>query len=706
MKKILKNLKLETKLSICLILMSLIIVGLSSVFLINAINKNNRANIIWKINSATEPLFASIEGLAFERGRTYVVLSSNEQISINNKNFIINRQAQVDTNIAIALERLNDIDPSLAKSLATDYNNYLKLRNDASAEFDKNSKDRNQLLRREWLRKSTNFMFKIKNIIVSLRKKEQTTDLYNLYQRFQLDCLDFRIYSGYSSSVLTASLSAGDKISTDNYNEFFDTRLKADYIWNNIESEITEFKKENLLIKRDIIYNQYYNSYRPLQDKILKKSLNNSVAKTDIDLLSQNSIPALDSIFQLINEVSSENKKFVMQKKEEASLELNIALIGFIFVILFLFFTWRYFKINLFQPLEIIVKYLKIILNGQKVQELEDEIQRNDEIGMLIEGVKKLQSTMQEEIKLKQIHEKMAITDKLTGAFNRQMLDQGIDKAIATADRYHEDFSLLCLDLDHFKKVNDTWGHNIGDEILKQTVNVVKNNIRSADVLVRFGGEEFVVLMPQTSLQNAIVVGEKIRTAIATTIHPIAGSVTVSIGVAQKNYNEKFDSWYKRGDEALYKAKKTGRNKVIVATAIVENENPVLALTIGWRQEWESGNSEIDSQHKKLLEIANDLFENIMVSKADMTIIMDKVEIILTEIKTHFAAEEVILKKINYNNFDEHVTLHHELYEKALILKQDYVSGKAKTSKLIAYILDDVVLEHMLSEDQKFFPYL
>ena len=212
--------------------------------------------------------------------------------------------------------------------------------------------------------------------------------------------------------------------------------------------------------------------------------------------------------------------------------------------------------------------------------------------------------------------------------------------------------------------------------------------------------------MPQTSLQNAIVVAEKIRMAIATTIHPIAGSVTVSIGVAQKNYNENFDSWYKRADEALYKAKKTGRNKVIVATAIVEEEKPVLALTIGWRQEWESGNSEIDSQHKKLLEIANDLFENIMVSKADMTIIMDKVEIILTEIKTHFASEEVILKKIKYKNFDEHVTLHKELYDKALILKQDYVSGKAKTSKLIAYILEDVVLEHMLSEDQKFFPYL
>ena len=706
MKKILKNLKLETKLSICLILMSLIIVGLSSVFLINAINKNNRANIIWKINSATEPLFASIEGLSFERGRTNVALSSKEQISINNKNFIINRQAQVDTNIAIALERLNDIDPSLVKSLATDYNNYLILRNDASAEYGKNSQDRNQLIRREWLGKSTDFMFNIKNIIVSLRKKEQTTDLYNLYQRFQLDCLEFRIYSGYSASILTASLSSADKISTDNYKEFFDARLKADYIWNHIESEITEFKKENLLTKRDIIYNQYYNSYRPLQDEILKKSLNNDVDKTDLDLLAKTAIPAFDSIFQLINEVSSENKKFVMQKKEEASLELNIALIGFTFVILFLFFTWRYFKINLFQPLEIIVKYLKIILNGQKVQELEDEIQRNDEVGMLIEALKKLQLTMQEEIKLKQVHEKMAITDKLTGAFNRQMLDQVIDKAIATADRYHEDFSLLCLDLDHFKKVNDTWGHNIGDEILKQTVNVVKNNIRSADVLVRFGGEEFVVLMPQTSLQNAIVVGEKIRTAIATTIHPIAGSVTVSIGVAQKNYNENFDSWYKRGDEALYKAKKTGRNKVIVATAIVEKEKPVLALTIGWRQEWESGNSEIDSQHKKLLEMANDLFENIMVSKANMTIILDKVEIILTEIKTHFASEEMILKKIDYKNFDEHVILHKELYDKALILKQDYLSGKAKTSKLISYILDDVVLEHMLSEDQKFFPYL
>lgn len=104
----------------------------------------------------------------------------------------------------------------------------------------------------------------------------------------------------------------------------------------------------------------------------------------------------------------------------------------------------------------------------------------------------------------------------------------------------------------------------------------------------------------------------------------------------------------KEGDEALYKAK-TGRNKVIATTAIVENENPVLALTIGWRQEWESGNSEIDSQHKKLLEIANDLFENIMLSKVDMTIIMDKVEIILTEIKTHFASEELILKN-DYKN--------------------------------------------------------
>lgn len=152
--------------------------------------------------------------------------------------------------------------------------------------------------------------------------------------------------------------------------------------------------------------------------------------------------------------------------------------------------------------------------------------------------------------------------DQLTGLHNRQFFNSIIDDEITRSEIYEQKFSMCIMDLDHFKNVNDTWGHPIGDELLKLTAETALKNKRNSDLLFRFGGEEFVILMPGTNLDGSILSLEKIREAIEGINHPITGKQTVSIGVAERLKYESFFDWYKRADDALYRAKHEGRNRV------------------------------------------------------------------------------------------------------------------------------------------------
>lgn len=158
-----------------------------------------------------------------------------------------------------------------------------------------------------------------------------------------------------------------------------------------------------------------------------------------------------------------------------------------------------------------------------------------------------------------------AMTDELTGLHNRHFLDTVSAAAMEQADRYDEPLSMAIVDLDHFKRVNDTWGHPAGDEVLRCVARAMSESIRAADTLVRFGGEEFVILMPKTDLEGAVQAGEKVRSAIGGARLPVSGVHTASIGVAERLPAESFRNWYKRADIALYQAKQSGRNRVVAA---------------------------------------------------------------------------------------------------------------------------------------------
>jgi len=157
----------------------------------------------------------------------------------------------------------------------------------------------------------------------------------------------------------------------------------------------------------------------------------------------------------------------------------------------------------------------------------------------------------------------MAYTDSLTNIYNRLHLSHFLDAEIERVKRYGGTFSLIFFDLDHFKHVNDNFGHSAGDEVLEKVTKIVSKANRSADIFARYGGEEFIILTPETNLSGTLIHAERLRNIIEKYAFKKVGHVTSSFGVAEFN-PEKDDAkkLLERADKALYAAKENGRNRV------------------------------------------------------------------------------------------------------------------------------------------------
>jgi diguanylate cyclase (GGDEF)-like protein len=155
-----------------------------------------------------------------------------------------------------------------------------------------------------------------------------------------------------------------------------------------------------------------------------------------------------------------------------------------------------------------------------------------------------------------------ATTDALTGLPNRLKFDQALANEMSRAERYQTPLSLVLYDVDHFKKVNDTYGHQVGDKVLTQLSRFVPNLLRNTDFLARWGGEEFVILIPGAEGSMAFQAAEKLRDAIRQVVFDEVGTVTCSFGVTQYAVGDTAAGFISRADDALYRAKISGRNRV------------------------------------------------------------------------------------------------------------------------------------------------
>jgi diguanylate cyclase (GGDEF)-like protein len=162
--------------------------------------------------------------------------------------------------------------------------------------------------------------------------------------------------------------------------------------------------------------------------------------------------------------------------------------------------------------------------------------------------------------------EKLAALDGLTGVLNRRTIESLLANEMERSSRYDKNLAIMLFDLDFFKQINDTYGHNVGDKVLQEVTSLVGQYIRRTDYLGRWGGEEFLVIAPETHLNSALDLAKRICASVAAYAFPDAGRVTISVGITRYRQNESREDLLERVDSAMYRAKKGGRNRVEVMT--------------------------------------------------------------------------------------------------------------------------------------------
>jgi diguanylate cyclase (GGDEF)-like protein len=273
----------------------------------------------------------------------------------------------------------------------------------------------------------------------------------------------------------------------------------------------------------------------------------------------ENSINILDRIHHLAHAEIIENQEALYDIKEGL---LVLMIIVFIVGVAISIYGFVVLARATFAPLEEVTTVMDRFSKGELDHRIDREMVA--EVKHLADGF----NTMADNIRqMKDELERLGIEDPLTGSFNRRKFHEDLEIELSRAKRLEEQISILMIDLDHFKSVNDSYGHMAGDVVLKTIVTEINHQLREYDTLYRYGGEEFIVILPESSVEHALIVGERIRSAVSNTQiridseHFISVSTSIGISTFPEDAREE-NGLLQSADQAVYAAKKRGRNRV------------------------------------------------------------------------------------------------------------------------------------------------
>lgn len=297
----------------------------------------------------------------------------------------------------------------------------------------------------------------------------------------------------------------------------------------------------------------------------------------------------------------------------------------------------------------------------------------------------------------------VAMKDKLTGCWNRIKIEETSAQEIERLRRYGNQVSLIMIDLDHFKSINDRHGHAMGDLILKGFADIAGSCIRSTDTLGRWGGEEFVLLLSSSGFPEAIAIAERIRTTFANHEFPGGCRATASFGVALCLSTDSWEDWLARADSALYRAKEHGRNRIEVEGVELSEASSdrvsLQVLQLIWRKKFEIGNPVIDEQHKAIFEHAN----RIINALSDETSPINIEEIFIDfirQMESHFSDEEEIMKNRGYHYVDKHAEIHRTLINRSYNILNLFKDKKIGVTDILHFAVYEFVSQHIITYDR------
>jgi diguanylate cyclase (GGDEF)-like protein len=339
----------------------------------------------------------------------------------------------------------------------------------------------------------------------------------------------------------------------------------ADKIRDNL-SRYANSSYKNEIEETQSAFNNYYETSRDVSVKII----NSSYQYENIENDTKNLVQKYNTIDTLFKNLKTKTKTNI--EKNINSLYDNTS-----FILLngnFIFLIWLFisFIIIFIVYRDLKYKIKRIIDDSNKIAMGDVDFEKRlcivsfDELGQIIKSINlfidKLQKNHEELSNAKKELDTLYITDRLTNVYNRVKIDEIIDIELKKKNRLGSAFSIILLDVDNFKLVNDTHGHLVGDLILKEFAEILKNNIRDIDFLGRWGGEEFIIVCLQTDEKGAVALSENLRVKIEEFNFTKVGKITASFGVSTCKKDDDAKSIVDNADKALYKAKDNGRNQV------------------------------------------------------------------------------------------------------------------------------------------------
>jgi|GEM_PF-665605 len=291
--------------------------------------------------------------------------------------------------------------------------------------------------------------------------------------------------------------------------------------------------------------------------------------------------------------------------------------------------------------------------------------------------------------------------DERTGLFNRDFFFRSASAEMDRALLYNEKISILIVEIEHLKTVNDTWGHPVSDDIMRQAGQLISHTVRKADIAVHFGGDEIVILLPQTTAVGATAAADKLRRILAENIRTKTGKVSASYGLAERGQDEPLPIWYKRADAALHSAKARGHNCISTAEANALFIAPELRYV--WQPAFESGDRELDTQHRELLLVGRELID-MSIANVGYAEIIKVVEHLVELVKQHFTYEEQLLSRLRYKESRQHGKIHQKLLGKIDFLVSSLRRQQLKSPAFYLFLTKELVYSHVVEDDARFFP--
>jgi diguanylate cyclase (GGDEF)-like protein/hemerythrin-like metal-binding protein/PAS domain S-box-containing protein len=313
----------------------------------------------------------------------------------------------------------------------------------------------------------------------------------------------------------------------------------------------------------------------------------------------------------------------------------------------------------------------------------------------------------------------MSFRDPLTKLPNRRLLRDRLQSAVARAERDGANVALLFLDLDKFKSINDSLGHEVGDWLLKAVAQRLESCLRSYDTAARLGGDEFVVLLPDLAQRDDVYrVAERIQSALSTPFITDDGrrlEVSVSIGVSiYPEHAENASDLLHASDAAMYSAKKSGRNRIAYSDRTPEPASvpqPVSDVNSGlvhltWEPGFASGNAFIDTEHRELFRQSNQLLDLAMRTEVKPHAVYASLVHLVRSVGAHFQHEERILAQAGYAGLVAHATRHRQLMERADELCQRARDQPVTAGDILDFVVAKMIHGHVVTEDRDYFALL